>query len=78
VKGNVREGSYSSATGARATLNFAITGTYDLDSDESMLVTGKSREGKRVKLTTTIYVDDTEYHTQMIVIDKKGERGVYI
>ena len=78
VKGNVREGSYSSATGPRATSNFSISGTYDLDSDSSMQVIGKDREGKGVKFITSIYVDDTEFPTQMIVIDKKGEGSLYI
>jgi len=55
-----------------------MSGTYDLDSDSSMQVVGKDREGKGVKFTTLIYVEDTEYPTQMIVIDKKGERGFYI
>ena len=79
VKGNIREGSYSSVTGPRATSNFSISGTYDLDnSDNSMQVIGKDREGKGVRFTRPIYVDDTEYPTQMIVIDKKGGRAVYI
>jgi hypothetical protein len=78
VKGNVREGSYSSATGPRATFNFALTGTYDLDSDGSILVVGKTREGIRVKFSKAIYVDDTEYPTQMILIDQTRERSVYI
>jgi len=78
VKGNIREGSYSSTTGPRATSNFAMTGTYDIDTDSSMQVIGKDGEGKRVKATTLIHVDDTEYPTQMIVIDRKGERGLYI
>ena len=57
-----------------------VTGSdpYDLDSDDSMQVTGKDRQGRGVKFTRTIYVDDTEYPTQMIFIDKKGERSVYI
>jgi hypothetical protein len=78
VKGNVREGSYSSATGPRATFNFAMTGTYDLDSNDSILVVGKTREGTRVKFSKAIYVDDTEYPTQMILIDQTRERSVYI
>jgi hypothetical protein len=78
VMGNVREGSYSSATGPRATFNFAMTGTYDLDSDDSILVAGKTREGKRVKFSKAIYVDDTEFPTQMILIDQTRERAVYI
>ena len=78
VKGNVREGSYSSATGPRATFKFLMTGTYDLDSDDSILVVGKTREGIRVKFSKAIYVDDTEYPTQMILIDQTRERSVYI
>jgi hypothetical protein len=78
VKGNVRQGSYSSATGPRATFNFAMTGTYDLGSDGSILVAGKTREGMRVKFSKAIYVDDTKYPTQMILIDQTRERSVYI
>ena len=78
VKKNVREGSYSSATGPRATFNFAMTGTYDLDSNDSILVVGKTREGIRVKFSKTIHVDDTEYPTQMILIDQTRERSIYI
>jgi hypothetical protein len=78
VKGNVREGSYSSATGPRATFNFAMTGAYDLDSDDSILVVGKTREGIRVKFSKAIYVDDTEYPTQMILIDQTREKSVYV
>jgi hypothetical protein len=39
---------------------------------------GKDREGKVVKFTTLIYVEDKEYPTQMIVIDEKGEGSFYI
>jgi len=70
LKGNIREGSYSSATGPRATSDFSMSGTYDLDSQ----VVGKDREGRGIKFTTPIYVDDTEYPTQMIVIDKRGRK----
>ena len=75
---NIREGSYSSVTGPRATSNFSISGTYDLDSDGSMQVHGKDRQGKVVQFNVPIYVDDTEYPTQMIIIDKKGEKSLYI
>ena len=78
VKGNIREGSYSSATGPRATSDFSINGTYDLDTDSAMQVIGKDREGRFVKFTIQINVDDTEYPTQMIVINKKGEKSLYI
>jgi hypothetical protein len=43
-----------------------------------MHVIGKDREGKFVKFTIPIYVDDTEYPTQMIVIDKIGGKSLYI
>ena len=78
VKGNIREGSYRSATGARATSNFSINGTYNIDSDSSMQVIGKDQDGKTVKFITMIFVEDSEYPTQMIVIDKEGEGSLYI
>jgi hypothetical protein len=78
VKGDIREGSYSSAMGPRATSNFSMSGTYDIDSDSFMQVIGKDREGKAVRFSTMIYVEDQEYPTQMIVIDEQGERGFYI
>ena len=78
MKGNIREGSYRSATGARATSNFSIDGTYNIDSDSSMQVIGKDRDGKTVKFITMIFVEDSEYPTQMIVIDEKGEGSLYI
>ena len=54
VKGNIREGNYSSAMGPRATSNFSMTGTYDIDGDSCMRISGKDREGKDVKFTTLI------------------------
>ena len=77
VKGDIREGSYSSAMGPRATSNFSISGTYDIDPD-SMRVIGKDRAGKKITFARTIYVEDQEYPTQMIVIDEEGESGFYI
>ena len=58
VKGNIREGGYSSAKGPRATSDFSISGTYDLDSDSSMQVIGKDQYGQSVKFTTPFYVDE--------------------
>ena len=78
VKGNIREGGYSSAMGPRATWSFSISGTYDLDSDSSMQVAGKDQYGQSVKFTSPFYVDDKEYPTQMIVIDKMGGKNLYI
>jgi hypothetical protein len=78
VKGNIRSGSYSSAMGPRATSNFSMSGAYDIDPDSGMQVIGKDREGKDLNFTTMIYVEDKEYPTQMIVIDKKGDGAFYI
>jgi hypothetical protein len=78
LKGDLREGSYSSAKGPRATSNFSISGTYDIDPDSSMQVIGKDREGKGVIFSRPIYAEDREYPTQLIVIDEEGESGLYI
>jgi len=78
VKGNIREGSYSSATGPRAISNFSISGTYDIGSDGSMRIIIKNRQGKGVEFNVPIYVDDTEYPTQLIIDDKKREKSLYI
>jgi len=78
VKGGIREGSYSSAMGPRATSNFSMSGTYDIDGDSCIHVIGKDREGKDVKFTTPITVENKEYPTQMIVIDEEGIKGLYI
>ena len=78
MSGNIRGGSFSFAMGPRATSNFSMSGTYDIDPDSSMRVIGKDPEGKDVKFTTLIYVEDKEYPTQMIVIDEKGEGSFYI
>ena len=77
VKGGIREGSYSSAMGPRATSNFSMSGAYDI-AGSFMQVIGKDGERKDVKFTRLIYVEDPEYPTQMIVIDEKGEGSFYI
>ena len=77
VKGNIRGGSYSSAMGPRATSNFSMSGAHDI-AGSFMQVIGKDRQGKNVKFTRLIYVEDPEYPTQMIVSDEKGDRGFYI
>jgi hypothetical protein len=43
-----------------------------------MQVVGKDQYGQNVKFTTPFYVDDKEYPTQMIVIDKMGGKNLYI
>ena len=77
VKGNIRGGSYSLAMGPRATSNFSMSAAYDI-AGSFMQIIGKDRQGKNVKFTRLIYVEDPEYPTQMIVIDEKGEGGFYI
>ena len=78
VKGNIRRGSYSSAMGPRATSNFSMSGTYDIDGDSCMRISGKDREGKDVKFTALISVENKEYPTQMILIDEEGQKGLYV
>src|SRR5215831_3171927 len=46
MKGIIREGSYSSAMGPRATSNFSMSGTYDIDGDSCIHVVRKDGEGK--------------------------------
>jgi len=77
VKGNIRGGSYSLAMGPRATSNFSMSGAYDI-AGSFMQVIGKDRQGKNVKFTRLIYVEDPEYPTQMIVINEKGDGAFYI
>ena len=38
----------------------------------------KDRQGRGVEFNVPIYVDDTEYPTQLITVDKKGEKSLYI
>ena len=78
IKGNLRQGSYKSETGPRATSSFSVTGTYDVGSDSSIRVIGKDREGKTVRSTTLIAVEDLEYPTQIISVDEDGEPGFFI
>jgi len=78
LKDDIRRGSYSSATGPRATTNFSMSGAYNIDSDSFMLVIGKDMDGKAIKFGTMIHVENPEYPTQMIVIDEKGEESLYI
>lgn len=78
LKGNIRQGSYSSTTGPRASASFSMNGTYDIASDSSLQVFGKDRDGKVVKFTKLITVEDEEYPTQMLIIDKLGTKGFFV
>ena len=77
VKGKIRGGSYSLAMGPRASSNFSMSGAYDI-AGSFMQIIGKDRQGKNVKFTRLIYVEDPEYPTQMIIIDEKGDGAFYI
>jgi hypothetical protein len=78
VKGNIREGSYRSAMGARAISNFSMSGTYDIDSNSCIHVIGKDAEGKKVKFTALVSVEDDEFPTQMIFVDEEGEKAFFV
>jgi hypothetical protein len=78
VKGDIRQGSYSSVMGPRATSNFSMSGTYDIDSNSCIHVVGKDREGKARNFTALISVEDVEYPTQMIFVDEKGQKGFFV
>ena len=75
---HLRQGSYKSETGPRATSNFSVTGTYDIGSDSSIRAIGKDRDGKTVRSTTLIAVEDLEYPTQIVSVDEDGEPGFFI
>jgi hypothetical protein len=78
VKGNIRGGSYSFVMGPRATSNFSMSGTYDVDSDDCIHVTGKDGGGKDREFTALISVENKEYPTQMYAIDEKGNQEFFI
>jgi len=78
VKDDSREGSYSSAMGPRATSNFSMSGTYDIDSNSCIHVIGKDGEGKARNFTALISVENVEYPTQMIFVDEQGQKGFYV
>jgi hypothetical protein len=55
-----------------------VTGTYDINSDSSIRVIGKDRQGKTVISTTLITVEDVEYPTQIVSLDEDGQAGFFI
>jgi hypothetical protein len=55
-----------------------MTGTYDIDDDSCMRISGKDREGKNVKFTTLISAKSKEYPTQMIFIDEEEQKGLFV
>ena len=55
-----------------------MIGTYDIDDDSCMRISGKDREGKNVKVTTLISAKSKEYPTQMIFIDEEEQKGLFV
>jgi hypothetical protein len=65
VKVGHREGSYSFATGPRATLQVSMQGTYWIDGGGILRVARQDSDGKNHDFRLPISVDRTEYPTQM-------------
>jgi hypothetical protein len=65
VKVQYREGSYSFATGPRATLQVSMQGTYRIDGGGILHVARQDSEGKNHHFSVPISVENAEYPTQM-------------
>ncbi len=65
VKVQHREGSYSSATGPRATLQVSMQGTYWIDGAGFLNVARQDSKGKNRDFIVPISVDRVEYPTQI-------------
>ena len=65
VKVQHREGSYSSSTGPRATLQVSMQGTYWIDGAGILHVARQDSEGKNHDFSVLISVENAEYPTQI-------------
>jgi hypothetical protein len=65
VKDEQREGSYSSATGPRAISQVSMQGTYRIDGEGFIHITGQDSEGKKRDFSAPISVENCEYPTQV-------------
>jgi hypothetical protein len=65
VKVQHREGSYSSATGPRVTLQVSMQGTYWIDGASIIHIAGQDSEGKNHDFSAPISVENVEYPTQI-------------
>jgi len=65
VKVHHREGSYSSATGPRATLQVSMQGTYWIDLEGILHVARQDSEGKNHDFSVPISVENAEFPTQI-------------
>jgi hypothetical protein len=69
VKVQHREGSYSSATGPRATLQVSMQGTYWIDGASIIHVARQDSEGKNHDFSVPISVENAEYPTQICFME---------
>ena len=69
VKVQHREGSYSSATGPRATLQVSMQGTYWIDGASIIHVARQDSEGKNHDFSVPISVENAEYPTQICFVE---------
>jgi hypothetical protein len=65
VKYDRREGSYSSATGPRATSQVSMQGTYGIDGEGFIHIARQDSEGKNHDISAPISVENAEYPTQV-------------
>ena len=69
VKVQHREGSYSFATGPRATLQASMQGTYWIDGASFIHIASQDSDGKNRDFSTPISVENGEYPTQICFAD---------
>ena len=65
VKDELREGSYSSATGLRAISQVSMQGTYRIDGESFIHIAGRDSEGKSHDFSAPISVENVENPTQV-------------
>ena len=65
VKGEHREGSYSSATGPRTISQVSMQGTYRIDAEGFIHIAGQDSEGKNHDFSAPISVENVKYPTQV-------------
>jgi hypothetical protein len=69
VKVQHRQGSYSSATGPRATLQVSMQGTYWIDGASIIHVARQDSDGKNLDFSVPISVENVEYPTQICFME---------
>jgi hypothetical protein len=69
VKVQHRQGSYSSATGPRATLQVSMQGTYWIDGASIIHVARQDSDGKNLDFSVPISVENVDYPTQICFME---------